>query len=392
MSERSYTGTHLDQERQSHARRYARIKRRLMALELVVGSLYLLLWVGLGWSVQVRAWLEGLSISLPWWTVLVALTACLSLPWYILTLPLSYYRGYLLPHRFELSNQTRRGWVGDQLRGLGLSILLGLPILIGLFATIRWLPESWWFWAAAGYSLITVVLAAVAPVLLMPIFFDLQPLGEEHQELRDRLIRLAEEAGTEIRGVYSFDMSRRTQAANAALAGLGRTRRILLGDTLLDSFEYDEIETILAHELAHHLHNDLPLSILIQSGLNFLYFYLVSIALAWSASVGWVRDLSDPAALPLLALLFGAFGLVTMPLSNAYSRWREFKADEYAISATGKPRAFADAMRRLANQNLAEVDPERWVVLLLYSHPPIRSRIRHAEGVTSEPLGLTESR
>ena len=237
---------------------------------------------------------------------------------------------------------------------------------------------TWWLLAAGGYSLFAIVLTALAPLLLMPIFYTFTPLREGHEGLEERLLRLSERAGTFVQGVFTFDMSRRTRAANAALAGLGRSRRIILGDTLLEQFSDDEIETILAHELAHHVHRDIPLGIATQVPLTFGLFFLLHLVLGWAVTALNLEGISDPANLPLLGLLFSGLGLITLPLSNAWSRWRERLADRYALEATQKPEAFISAMTRLANQNLADVDPEPWVVYLLHSHPPLRQRIQYA--------------
>jgi STE24 endopeptidase len=374
----------LDPERQSRARRYARLQRRLTVLELFAGVLYLALWLWAGWALNIQAALStrsagGVLPFNPHWTIqLLLFAAVLGLPWYALTLPLSYYSGFVLPHRFGLSTQTLRGWISDQLKGGLLSAGLGIPLLLGLYALMRGLPGLWWVVAAGAYSLVSVVLTALAPVLLMPIFFHFEPLDERYAALADRLKALAARHGTRVEGVYSMDMSRRTVAANAALVGLGRTRRIVLGDTLLENFSPDEIETVLAHELGHHVHRDIPLGILIQSGLNFALFYLAASGLGWTASWLALQGVFSPAGLPALALLFGFFGLITMPFSNAYSRWRERMADRFALQSTRLPKAFARAMTRLANQNLADADPPRWVLLLFGSHPPLRSRIEAA--------------
>jgi STE24 endopeptidase len=173
-------------------------------------------------------------------------------------------------------------------------------------------------------------------------------------------------------------MSRRTRAANAALTGLGNTRRIILGDTLLNEFSSDEVETVIAHELGHHVHRDIPVGIVVSGGLTLAGLFVAAQVLRLGSSALGFTGPADIAALPLFTLSLGVFGLLTTPLSNAYSRWREVRADTYALQATGKPQAFANAMTRLANQNLADADPERWVVVLLYSHPPIRDRLAHA--------------
>ena len=375
----------LDPQRQDRARAYARMRRRLMLVNLLLGSGYLLLWLLLDWAPQLRIALTptvdgGILPFQPHWGLqLLLFTLALSLPWSLIDLPLSFYSGFILPHRFELSNQSLSSWITDQLKGALLAAIIGTPLLIGMFALLRGAPESWWFWGAAGYSLFGILLTALAPLILMPIFYRFQPLGDEYAELEARLLRLSKQAGTYVRGVYTFDMSRRTRAANAALAGLGRSRRIILGDTLLENFSEDEIETVLAHELAHHLHRDIPLGIAIQVPLTFLIFYLMHLLLNWAVIGLGLHAISDPASLPLLALVFSALGLITMPLFNAWGRWRERMADDYALDKTRKPEAFVSAMTRLANQNLADVDPEAWVVFLLHSHPPLRQRIERAQ-------------
>jgi STE24 endopeptidase len=228
----------------------------------------------------------------------------------------------------------------------------------------------------------SAVLSNLAPVLILPLFYKFVPLDDA--DLAARLTRLFEQAGTHVRGVYRFDMSSKTVQANAAVVGLGNTRRIVLGDTLLDHFTADEIETVLAHELGHHVHGDLGKNILVGSVLTLSGLWLASRALGWGVAAFGFDGLADVAAMPLLALALAAFELATMPLGNTYSRWRERLADRYALETTCKPGAFASAMTRLANQNLADADPERWVEVLLHSHPAINRRVAMAKDFVSD--------
>jgi STE24 endopeptidase len=191
-------------------------------------------------------------------------------------------------------------------------------------------------------------------------------------------MRLAERAHTRVKGVYQFDMSRRTKAANAALTGLGNTRRIILGDTLLNEFTTDEIETVLAHELGHHVHKDIPVGMAVETVTTLIGLFLASLVMSWGVKVFGFQSVADPAAMPLLMLALGVYSLITMPVTNGYSRWRERRADEYALETTRMPEAFATAMTRLANQNLSEAEPEPWVEWLLYSHPALSKRIEMA--------------
>jgi len=370
----------LDPQRQARAREYARLHRRLMVVDLILGGLYCLVWLVTGWSVQLREWLSG------WTTDPYLLVAGFSVVfggiYVLINLPMSYYSGFVLPHRYELSTQTLQAWVVDQLKGGLLGGFFGLVVLEIIYAVLRAAPQTWWLWAALILVSLNILLANLAPVLFFPIFYKFKPLEEEYAELAARLVRLADRAGTRVRGVYQFDMSRRTRAANAALTGLGNTRRILLGDTMLKEFTPDEIETVLAHELGHHVHRDIPLGILIESLITLVGLYLASLALNWGVAVFGLEGPADVAALPLFALVMGLYGLVTMPLGNAYSRWREQLADEYALEATHNGAAYASALTRLANQNLAEVAPEPWVEFLLYSHPALGKRIALAQKQT----------
>jgi STE24 endopeptidase len=368
-------GSALDPQRQEQARRYARQRRLLYLLDLLFGAAYVLAWLLTGLSTNLTSRLEALSSS-PWLVVGTYFSLFL-IGYGVLGLPLGYYAGYILPRRYGLVTQSAGGWLADQVKAGMLGLFLGLVAVEGVYWLLRVAPGSWWFWAGLAYWGLTVVLTNLAPVLIAPLFYRFTLLQDA--ELAARLTRLADEAGTRVRGVFTFNMSSKTTAANAALMGLGRTRRIVLGDTLLAHYSPDEVETILAHELAHHVHRDVPLGIAVSAGETLVGLWLVNIALQAGASALGFRGPQDVAAFPLLALALGVFGLITMPLGNAYSRWRERMADAYALRATRNPRAFARAMAKLANQNLAEAEPARWVEILFYTHPPIGQRLRMAE-------------
>jgi STE24 endopeptidase len=365
----------LDQSRQQQAREYAQLGRKLMVIELAIGVAYVLLWIFSGLSPwlrdQIYQFTPALGLALP----LFALG--FGLPYTLIDAPLSYYSGFVLPHRYGQSTQSRGDWLADQLKGLALSGVIGVMVLGVIYGLLAMAPQSWWLWATAAMLIFSVLLGTLAPVLIFPLFFKYTPLADE--ELAARLTRLSERAGARVKGVYAFDMSRKTVAANAALMGLGSTRRIILGDTLLSQFTHDEIETVLAHELGHHVHHDLPLGILVQAGLTLAGFWLADAVMRWGVTHFGYSGLADPATLPLLMVALSIFGLVTMPLSNAWSRWREVLADRYALETTANPPAFINAMTRLANQNLADAEPPAWVEFLLHSHPSIHKRVALAQ-------------
>ncbi len=371
----------LDPGKQEKAKEYARIRRRLMLGDLALAGVYAIIWLATGWSIDLRNNL--LSLTTNEWLVVAGFVLVFGGIYFVIDLPLGYYSSFILPHRYDLSTQSLKGWVGDQVKGVLVGGVLGLVVIEIVFFVLRISPDLWWLWAGLILLFFNIILANLAPVLLMPLFFKFVPLEEEHADLVARLMDLTERAGTRVRGIYKFDMSRRTKAANAAIAGLGNTRRIILGDTLINEFTGDEIETILAHELGHQVHRDIPIGILVDSVITLGGLYLASLVLEWGMMVFGFESISDVAAMPLLALVIGVYGLVTMPLGNAYSRQRERRADEYALKVTGKGAAYASALTRLANQNLADADPEPWIEILLYSHPALNKRIAMAEDYPS---------
>lgn len=373
----------LDPEKQKRAKQYGLINRRLMVVDLAISGVYMLVWLLAGWSQALKLWLMQFTSSVG--LLLVLYVGILGGILFIINLPLSYYQGFILPHRYDLSTQDLKGWILDQLKGILLGGVFGVAVLEIIYLVLRLTPGLWWLWAAIILLVFNVILANLAPVILMPLFNKFVPLGDEYAALADRLMQLAKRSGTFVRGVFKFDMSRRTRQANAGLAGLGNTRRIVIGDTLLAEFTPDEIETIMAHELGHQVHKDIPLGILFGSFTTLVGLYLASLVLNWGVTVFGFAGIADIAAFPLFLLILGLYSLVTMPLENGFSRWRERRADEYALQLTHNGPAFASALRRLANQNLSDADPESWVEWLLYSHPALGKRIAMAEQAVERP-------
>jgi STE24 endopeptidase len=373
--------TTLDPEKQKQAKEYSRIRRRLWLVDTVFSAVYALAWLFLGWSISLRTWL--MTITTNEWLLVAFYIVIFGGVFALINLPLVYYSGFLLPHRFNQSNQSFKDWIVDQLKGLAIGAPLGLIMIELIYLALRLTGSSWWLWVAGGLLLFNVLIANLAPVLIMPLFNKFVPLGDEHKELAERLLDLANRANTKVKGVFKFDMSKRTNAANAALTGLGNTRRIILGDTLIKEFTLDEIETVLAHELGHHVHKDILFLIAFGTLSTTLGLFIASLAMNYAVTFFSFTSIADIAAFPALMLILGAYGLLTSPIDNAVSRWRENMADDYALSSTKKGEAFASAFTRLANQNLGEIDPEKWVVFMFYSHPPLGERIEKAKRFTT---------
>jgi len=375
MKEKSLlTEQDIDPTTQGKAKEYARLRYRLLLADLTLGGIYLLALL-LGPSQALKAWSTGLTPN-PFLAVAFYFWA-LALIYGILLFPLEYYGGFVLPHRYDLSIQTHKGWGLDYAKSLFLGLLLGTITLETIYYLWGAFPSLWWLIAGLFILLLTAILTNLAPVLLLPFFFRLTPLPEG--EITKRLTDLAARAGTKVRGVFTIDLSSKTRAANAALIGLGNTRRVVLGDTLYERYTLEEIETILAHELGHHLHGDIARGIILQSAFILFGFYLTHGVLNWGAPILGFEAPYDIAGLPLFALSMGAFLLITTPLANLHSRSRESAADQYALEMTRNPEAFISLMVKLAIQNLAEVEPDPWVEFLLYSHPAIGKRIEQGK-------------
>ena len=377
----SVSSVSLDPDRQQKAREYARIRRQLSLVGIGIAAVAILFIFWTGLDVALRDWLQPLSWQpLRGWYPLQVLVyfLVLMLGYEVLTAPLAYYGGYVLPHRYGLSTMTLPAWLADLFKGLMLSLILEALAVEVIYLLLATQPQTWWLWTALILLFFTVIMANLAPVLILPIFYKFTPLPEG--ELTRRLLALAERAHTRVRGVFSMQMSRKTTAANAALMGLGNTRRIVLGDTMLDRYTPDEIEVVLAHELGHHVHHDLWKLIISQSILTLGGLYLVNLALHWAVDTQhYYLRLADPATMPFLLLVTAVFGLVVMPISNGLSRAVEYQADEYALQTTKKVGAFKSAMTRLANQNLADIEPSPLIEFLFHDHPAISKRLKHAD-------------
>jgi STE24 endopeptidase len=355
--------------------RYHRLRRRASALSLGVEALLLVGLLATGASVALREAAARAAGDRPL-VVVAAYVVLLALLQEAVGLPLSLYRGFLLERRYGLSRETLGRWGLDHLKGAAVGLTFGLLGAVTVYALLRAAPRAWWVLAAAIFTAATVGLAQLAPVLLLPLFYRVTPLDRE--ALAARLTRLAERAGSRVLGVYLWHVGDRTRRANAALVGLGRTRRILVSDTLVAEYSDDEIEAILAHELAHHVHVDIWRAIAVEAVLIFAGFACADWALGLFGPLAGLGSRADVAGLPLLLLASGAVSVALLPAAHAISRWQERRADRFALAITGRPEAFVSAMRRLAAQNLAEDDPSRLVQVLFYSHPPVRERIAAA--------------
>jgi len=294
-----------------------------------------------------------------------------------LALPLAFYHGFFLDRRYGLSCEPVGAWLRDHAKAIILGTVLAIAGAEIVTVALRLLSSWWWLASAAAFILAMGLMAKIAPIVLLPLFYKFTPL--DRKSLGARLVSLSQRAGVPALGVYEWALGEKTRRANAALVGTGRTRRIIVSDTLLAEYSDDEIEVILAHEIGHHVHRDILVALIAESVLLVVAFYVAAAALAaWGPRLGF-RSANDMAALPLLLIAGGATTVVATPVVNALSRWNERRADRYALRLTQQPAAFISAMKRLGTQNLAEERPSRTVLWLFHTHPPIEQRIKAAQ-------------
>jgi STE24 endopeptidase len=300
-------------------------------------------------------------------------------------LPLSAYQGFLLDRRYGIGRQTLAGWLVDSGKAAAVGLVLSLGAAELVYFALRLWPAWWWLPTGIAFGLLSALITFAAPVVLLPLFFHFEPLGRD--SLRTRLLDLAARAGTRVLGAYEWKLGAKSRAANAALVGLGHTRRIVVSDTLLAEYSDDEVEVVLAHEIAHHVHGDVRTMIMADAALTCLALLCGHLALRRLGSSFGVRGMADVAGLPILLLTAGAVSLVTLPLVNAWSRAHERRADRFALDLTRNPDAFVSAMRRLGAQNLADEHPSRLVEWWFHSHPPLPQRIRAARAWAEQAPG-----
>lgn len=356
------------------AKKYWRIKRRLFLIDIIFNAALLYAVLFSKATIILRNMAMGLATN-PFAYIGLYLS-WLGTFFFIMTFPLEYYEGFVLEHKFLLSPQPFSRWFKRYLKRNAIAAVITLIMVEAVYFLLRGFPQNWWYLAGFGWILFTIVLSRLAPVLIIPVFYKYTPLDNE--ELKKRLLALAARSGAVVRGVYRINMSKETRKANAALVGIGKTRRIIIGDTLLDNFNTDEIEVVLAHELGHHKKLHLWKLLAFGTIVTFIGLYFANAIIKRYLLHFGFNDISDIGAFPLFLLLLLGFSLLAMPLQNWFSRYLEKRADMFALKATKKPDAFISTMSKLAAQNLSDTTPNKFIEFVMYNHPPVAKRIKMA--------------
>lgn len=373
---------------EDRASRYHRLRHTAALMSTAVGAAWLVSLLLTGASTRLAMWAAGISAGLLWPlrpALSVAIVAgAIAIGWEMLSFPFVLYRSLLLDRKYGLSSEPLRTWLADHAKALALGLVLTLGSALAVYASIHVSPGRWWLIATGLFILLAIAISRIAPIWLMPLFYRFHPL--EREALRERLIALSTRAGIPVLGIFEWGLGEKTSRANAALVGAGRTRRILVSDTLLKDYSDDEIEVILAHELAHHVHHDIWTALALEALVVAGALYGAHLAATHAAPLLGLHGPSDLAALPLMILVGGAVSLLLAPLSNAWSRHNERRADRFALALAARPSAFVSAMKRLGAQNLADERPSRLVYWFFHTHPTMEERIASAQDPSRRSL------
>jgi Zn-dependent protease with chaperone function len=362
-------------------REYNRHRRWLELGDLVLSFGFLIALLATGWTNTIHTWSKNIGGD-RYVLKLFIYVLILSVFSKLIRFGFDLFR-FRLEHRFHLSNQRLLSWLKDEFNSWLLGLLVTIVLTEIIYATIRAWPPYWWLLAWLLFVPLIIFFSHIAPIVLSPLSYRYVPL--QNEELKFRLTRLGERAGTRVRGVYEWKLSEKSKKANVKLVGIGSTRRIMLADTLLQNYSNDEIEAVLAHELGHHAHGHMLKIIMAQALITLAGFWAADYVLRWAIYEQNTfrflnfQSLSDFANLPLLALVASGLSLLLMPALNAYSRFTERQADLYCWKCMANVTPYITAMEKLARQNLSESHPSRLVELLFHSHPPISKRIAAAE-------------
>jgi len=348
------------------------------AIGLELGLLYVLAMTSLArrWADRVLDWTGQRRIiaALGMGLIYVVLHEILYLPIGIARLYHAQYRG--------MSNLDLAGWLQDHALSFGINLLCEAIVLVGFYLLLIWLPRIWWMIAPFGAAALTVTYVLVAPILINPLFNDFTPLSKtEWSNQQSRVQALIDKAGVPVEEILVMNASRQSNHTNAYFTGFGPTRRIVIYDTLLKNHSDAEIESILAHELGHWLHDHIVKGILLGTLAALFGCFLLDrvLRLALGRAPWHLRSIADPAGLPLILLLMNLGSWVAMPVGNAVSRHFERQADQVSLELAGRPDVFISGEKRLAGDNKSNVAPTPWDVWLFYTHPPTVERIHMAE-------------
>jgi len=374
--EQNIDGQKISHEQKSIlAKKYAKTHQILSVIETIIffAVILILLFTGLSKKIESIAY----SYTSNNYFALLIFFGIIGIAESIITFPLGFYSDYILEHKYNLSNQTLAGFFKEKLKGFLVGIILGVPLMFTFYYILQTYGSNWWIVLGVFMVFVSVILGRLAPTLIMPLFYKFKPI--ENESLKNRILELCKKTGIHIKGIFTFNMSKNTKKANAAFTGMGKSKRIILGDTLIENFSEEEIEMVFAHEMGHYTKKHILKMIVLSTILTFAGLFITAKLYGSSLSYFGFTNISEIAALPLLFLYLSLYGLITSPISNIQSRKYEWEADTFALEIIKDKNSFISAMEKLADQNLADKTPNKIVEFLFHSHPSIEKRIEFAK-------------
>jgi STE24 endopeptidase len=363
-----------DSGQREQARAYQSTKLRITLITLAINLVVPLVFLFSGGSEGLRDFSEGINSSQ--WVVVAIYLVVAGAGLQLLELPFEIFSSFVVEKRYELLKNSFTGWLWDWVKGTLVQAVLLTALISAIYWLLRSQPDTWWLWGAIGTTVLLLILMALVPIVLMPLFYKFEPIPEG--ELKDRLFALADRIGTHVQGVYIWHLGEKTSKSNASVTGWGRTRRIIISDTLIESSTPQEIEVVMAHELGHHVKKDVWKMMVVQTVLVFISFFVIDLALdTWIDSLE-LRGVSDIAGLPLVITVSVVVSLIALPIANWLSRKVETAADNYALNLTGMKDEFISAMEKLGDNNMSDREPNKVVEFVFHSHPSIQRRIDFA--------------
>jgi len=363
------------------AKSYSNQKYALSIFDTFFTIALILIFLRSGFSLSLEKFLASLGLS-GYLLATIYLLAVLLL-YGIFNFPVVFYSSFILEHKFNLTRQKLGSWLIDQIKSAVLGFVVSLILVLTFYFVIGKFGQ-WWLPVSFLWILFSVIFAKLTPILVIPLFFKYKKL--EDQELRNKILDLAQRMKVKILDVYEIDFSKKTLKANAAFTGMGKTKRVLLADTLKGKYTHDEVEVILAHEFAHYQLKHIIKIIAFNSLITLGLFYLIFKTNGFYLEVFKLDSLSQPASLALIFLYFIIFGVITQPLEAFISRVFERQADSLALKVTGAKEAFISLMEKLAGQNLADKNPHPIIKFFFFDHPPIDERIKSVNQAIAEGL------
>jgi len=363
----------LDKEKQEKAKVYEWTGRKLGLWGMLISAVFNLVFYFTGLSSVIANWniISSVVVFIIYMLIYAAIQD-------IIGLPLSYISGFVIEKNYGFSNQTRKEWFKEHLKSFVVSLVLSIIIFGALLIIFQKFSNSWWLVASCFMVFFSVVISIIFPVWIMPIFHKYEPIEDE--KLKDSLRDILERGGLKIKGFFREDTSRKTTKENAMLAGLGKTKRVILTDNIINNMELDEIRTVLAHEVGHYKRAHMPKMIFTGLFFNLFSFYVLHLTFTALFPAFLTNIRANITLLPMFLLFLSLIDLTFLKiLQNALVRLFENQADSEALRLTGNVEAFKRAMAGLANRNLANAYPNFWVKLIYYSHPPIGERLERAE-------------